>query len=115
MDAATEVFDTAPAINYRTTGAKLRADVLIEKLDHYKRDTKKAQRLERHECKTCYYLLGDRIFGQAFTPYPCGVCHETNSWANTGVPKVCLGCANKLRLCVRCGADINMRKRKETT
>ncbi len=64
-------------------------------------------------CPTCFYLRAGRfVIGQAFTDYTCGICHGTFQHPNTGVPKICPGCALKNELCARCGADVHLRERR---
>jgi hypothetical protein len=108
--AMVEVFDTPEAINERTGWAIDRAKVRLEETDAYRDDTDKSRRLQMSECKRCYYLVCG-LAGQAFTPYTCKRCGVKSSWPNTNIPKLCSSCSDGLKLCRRCGADINLRKR----
>lgn len=64
-------------------------------------DPRQEERLARHECKACYYII--RICGQGFTRYACGRCGGEYMHHNTCVPMLCADCADKGVLCARCG------------
>lgn len=109
----TQIYDTPAAIQHRTETSKLHMDVAFKRVDDCKKDARKVERLRQYECKWCFYFRGDRIAGQAFTDYTCGVCRKECSWSNTAVPAICPECTMRLKICRRCGADLNYRKRKE--
>ncbi len=72
-----------------------------------KADSKQKQRLAYHECKVCFYL-SSRVGGSAITESNCTVCDAPISNASTNVDKVCRACAEKYRLCVHCGGDLEL-------
>ncbi|HUX80251.1 MAG TPA: hypothetical protein VMW10_11000 [Alphaproteobacteria bacterium] len=74
-------------------------------------DTKKKERLEKCECKTCFYIRG-KMGGQAITDRPCGICEEEQTYGSTCTDMMCLPCGKKNELCVHCGADIRLRPRR---
>ena len=43
------------------------------------------------------------IVGRAFTEWKCAECERIQMHPDTGVPKVCLECSEKLWLCELCG------------
>ena len=77
-------------------------------------DNERSERTRRLECKCCFYLRSG-LAGQAFTEWKCVVCDTQDTWANTSTPRVCVACAKKHSLCVRCGGDIHMRSRRKAT
>lgn len=106
------IYNTPEAINEWTERALLRFDVLQEKLLRFEEDKERELRLKYSNCKTCYYLMGDRIAGQAFTKYICRVCEKEGLYPNTAVPKICAICSDSLHICCDCGADLDFKKRK---
>jgi DNA-directed RNA polymerase subunit RPC12/RpoP len=105
------VYDTPDATNEWTDRAKLHIAGLQEKLDNCNHDKERARRMEHLECPSCWYLMGG-LSGQAFTRYTCQVCGEDFAHPNTSVPRVCRGCAARLHICVECGADIDLKRRR---
>jgi len=55
------------------------------------------------ECKKKYNMCAA---GQAFTMFKCDLCKERRMHANTAVPKICYDCAEKEKVCQRCGKEI---------
>ncbi|WP_336770416.1 hypothetical protein [Bacillus bombysepticus] len=74
-------------------------------IEQYEQDEQKEIRLSERECKTCFYLRKGGAL-QAFTPYECSICDAKNQHPNSRVPKYCTECADKLHICVRCGAEV---------
>lgn len=74
-------------------------------------DHKRNERLDAGKCLTCFYLKRGAIAGQAITEWACGNCGQTSSHPNTNTPRYCLECSKDYRICVGCGADINLRTR----
>lgn len=76
-------------------------------------DLKECPRVGRRqmlrECEACFRL---RICGQAFTQYTCKSCGSLEEHPNTCVPRICRACADKDRLCVRCGNSREPGERK---
>jgi hypothetical protein len=67
-------------------------------------DAKPCQRtVRRRAARLCEGCYGPRISGQAFTGYICNLCHEEKLWPNTGIPVICMECADAKGLCIRCG------------
>lgn len=102
---------TLESINYLSSEARQRASDYIKKVEHFREDTQAQRRVAAQECKTCFYVLGGRLVGQAFTEYDCAACGVEQSWHNTGVPQLCKACAEKYQLCINCMGDINMQER----
>jgi hypothetical protein len=74
-------------------------------------DGDRVRRDAARECVGCFYVRGPRIAGQAFTPWLCTICCVADQHPNTGVPRVCNGCAEAYGLCVTCGGDRDMKFR----
>lgn len=79
---------------------------LVRKINDYNLDDKSTTRLSRSECKTCFYLKGNRVVTQAFTEYECGNCESKHIHHNGGVPKYCGKCSDEYQVCVRCGGRL---------
>jgi hypothetical protein len=73
------------------------------------------KRRQERECLYCFYLHRARMAGQAFTGWECLSCGAGGMHSNTAVPHYCDVCADKMRICVRCGADQELEDRKLTT
>ena len=106
-----EVFDTIAAINERTERSEIRANAYISRVDNYIHDTTKETREHFRECKYCFYFRNG-IAGQAFTRFNCKNCKAGCIYHNTAVPVLCLDCSFKYNICVRCGADLDFKKRE---
>lgn len=98
-----------------TGHAKQSADERRAKLQAFDEDALQSQRLKARECKACYYLFSPRMAGQAMTEREClgPGCNARILWHNTAVPLLCEKCADKHRLCRRCGSTIDMRERRK--
>ncbi len=64
-------------------------------------DTQKKGRLKASECQGCFYSR--RVVGHGFTAYICKECEKEHMHHDTGTPKLCKECANKLNVCHQCG------------
>lgn len=95
-----------------TERSKEDAESARRRLTAFDEDAYKNKRLYYKECKTCYYIDGPIVAGQAFTRYQCSGC-ETEKWnSNTACPKLCDDCSDKFHACTRCGGDLENRSRK---
>ncbi len=74
-------------------------------------DARKAERLEKHECKACFY--NSRIGGASMTSQPCMSCHADQMYGSTNTDALCKKCAEKHGLCKHCGGDLEMRTRRK--
>lgn len=74
-------------------------------------DSKRKDRREARECAWCFYFCRNRLAGQAFTDWECSGCNTPASHPNTSTPVLCDSCSDKLGLCVRCGADLDLKMR----
>lgn len=86
--------------------AKRKFTEMEEMLNGYRFDPKVIKRKESQECKSCFYLRGDRFSTQAFRDYDCRNCGKTSQWHNGDAPRFCSECSNIHNACVRCGANI---------
>jgi len=81
-------------------------------LDSVRLDPHAAIRRSEFECAVCFYLRrGGMIVGHGFTRFECAACHQESEHPNTGVPRLCLKCAQEHKVCRRCGADVELRDR----
>lgn len=87
-------------------------EIALARALRWKEDKEAEKRREACLCKTCYYIYGSALAGQAFTQRPCGVCAGTITHSDTACPVICDACSKKTRLCKRCGGDRELRQRK---
>lgn len=99
------------SLQFATSVAQQHIERTQNRLARLEQDVERGERIRRHECPSCYYLV-IRICGQAFTQYKCGWCFCEFHWHNTCVPRFCAPCGEKLGICVRCGADVHLRSRR---
>jgi hypothetical protein len=80
---------------------------LADRLRVYRRPTKamEERRAKERECRSCHYLRGARISGQAFTEWTCQHCGAEAMYHCTGYPTLCDKCSDELGACVRCVGD----------
>lgn len=100
----------AKAINEWTNRAQRRIRSAKEFVEAVETDPNKEQRFKNLLCVVCYNTT--QICGQGFTAATCQSCESSFMWPNTCVPKLCTQCAQNLDACQKCGADINLEKRK---
>lgn len=80
-------------------------------LDKAITDPQQKIRRENRECQVCYYMRSGTLSGQAFTPFECRECGGVFQHHTTRVPILCDACADKLNVCRRCQADMNLTRR----
>jgi hypothetical protein len=76
-------------------------------------DPEKSKRLEKVECRTCFYFQSPRMVCQAFTERQCGVCGKEQRFCNSDTDVVCPDCARERGLCSHCGGDLNDKLRRK--
>lgn len=86
---------------------------LMSKVEDSIADTDRKARLEKQRCKVCYYIDTDILACQAFTHYHCTACELELIHANSNINALCLDCAKKHKLCIHCGADIELGDRRK--
>ena len=74
-------------------------------------DTRKAERLARHECKACFYA--GRIGGAAMTYRKCMSCGSDELYGSTATEVMGKAGVVKHDLCQHCGGDLEMRTRRK--
>lgn len=84
-----------------------RVEHLCDKLDKYKSDIKKDERVKKQLCRYCFYMESDKIVMNAFTPQVCKECGEQSFSANSDIDKYCSACAKKYNVCKHCGSYID--------
>lgn len=73
------------------------------------KDEEHAARRKLHKCTNCFYLRAGKLVMHAFTEWQCSACQMRGMHPNSGVPRLCVGCAVENEACVDCGADIELR------
>ena len=86
---------------------------VLKRAEEMKTDPRKVERLKRCECRACYYLNGSRIGGAAMTDRPCMCCGKVQHYSSTATDVLCMSCAEKHKLCKRCGGDVEMKVRRK--
>lgn len=76
-------------------------------------DLDRDKRLQRHECRWCFYAMSRRLAGQATTTKPCDSCGEIEHYSTTATDRVCRPCGERLGICVLCAADIDLVDRRK--
>jgi hypothetical protein len=97
---------------HKTSYAKSAYDDLIKRARDAENDTERDKRLEKHECKCCFYVFRGRIGGAAMTEQNCALCHEPQMYGSTNTDVVCMACAKESHICKHCGGDLDMRERR---
>lgn len=87
----------------RTHRNQMYLDALQSKLSAYAADERLMARRSRHHCRFCTYI-DDHIAGQALTKWQCARCEVWDMYSDTGVPLLCLSCAQESHRCAQCGA-----------
>lgn len=75
-------------------------------------DTDNVARREEQLCRLCFYHRKGGIVTHGFRNWACDVCFNGASHPNSDVPRVCAPCADRLRLCMKCGADVHLAPRE---
>lgn len=105
---------TAVQVNYANWAAQEKKDGVVTRAIRILEDPQKERRLELCLCPTCFYVDNMSLAGAAMTPWSCEACEkEQPLWHCTAHPKLCLECADRYGLCVRCIADLELRPRKK--
>lgn len=73
-------------------------------------DSDKAARLERQECKGCFY--SSRMGGAAMTSRDCMCCDKSQLFGSTNTDVLCQPCAVAESLCKHCGGDLELRTQR---
>lgn len=99
---------------WNTTMANEQANKALKLAEALTNDPEREKRLERHECKACFY--GGRVYGRlagaACTTQPCACCDKPQTYGSTATDALCLPCAKEGDLCKRCMGDIDMRSKR---
>jgi len=92
--------------------AKHRNKQYIEKISakliqYYSDSNKKVRIKEKHLCRYCYYVNTSRIGGAMITTVICANCDKELTFPSTSVDILCDECAEKLKVCKRCGQKMD--------
>jgi len=83
-----------------------------KKIERYDEDPDKEARLEKRECKFCFYVKS-QIGGAMMTNKPCDSCGVDVLYGSTCTGSVCKDCSKKHRVCTNCGGDIDGKNRRK--
>ena len=73
-------------------------------------DPRKEERKASFECAPCFY--SQRIGGCAMTQANCRGCGKVTTFPSTNTDELCSSCAAALKLCKHCGADMELKGRR---
>lgn len=88
-----------------------RIDLTIRMALRYATDPEKTARRAKQLCMVCYYRESV-MAGQAACKAQCGICDEVMLFSNTNTDALCCQCAKNHELCKHCGADIELKDRR---
>ena len=100
------MFDST-TIENSTFRNKKHVEKLRNKIDSYDKDPYKAVRQGEMLCKHCFYIINDRVAGQAFCTKKCSNCGREMSFGTTDADELCMQCAKELNCCKYCGAKMD--------
>jgi hypothetical protein len=83
---------------------------ILERAKTLQTDTEKQERLKQQECVVCYY--SQKVGGSAMTNSSCKNCEKEMLFASTYTDELCIECAIGESLCKHCGADIELKIRR---
>ena len=75
-------------------------------------DEDKSERLDKCLCLSCFYLFKERMGGASITHRECAHCDTEMRFSSTATDLLCLPCATENCLCSRCGADLELKERR---
>lgn len=105
MEQKKRKFDLATVMS--ATGMnQLHLREMRKRLEDHDNDIDKKLRLEKGECKFCFYMRR-KVGGAAMTNKPCNSCGEMQTYPSTCTGAVCKECGKKYRVYTHCGGDIN--------
>lgn len=94
---------TQQDIEFKSNMNQMKYLDLKDKLQKYELDNAKILRVKNNVCKVCFYLNKDMMYFQAFTKSNCVMCGVELTFCNSDVNRLCLSCAKKHNLCIKCG------------
>jgi hypothetical protein len=101
--------------NYRNKERIQSVRMVVLQLDNdrYPKSEARAQRKEECLCAVCFYLDKYRVGGAAITNSNCSYCMKETFFSSTCTDDFCLECAQELKICKRCGADMDLKDRRK--
>jgi len=110
MKQKPQIIDSA-TVQMQTYMNTKRMESTIKHADWYQNDPDNDDRLEKQQCRACFYTTG-KLGGAAMTERPCGECRTDMLFGSTATDALCKRCAEKLELCKECGGDIHDRPKR---
>lgn len=96
----------------RATGdAVYRCESMERTAEKMKKDPDKNKRMEKQQCVVCFYIT--RVHLNAFYQSKCGICDSKILSSNSDVGVLCKTCAVENELCLTCGADIDLKRKRK--
>lgn len=95
-----------------TGRAKRHVEDVLESAKKLSQDSEKKERLQESLCPCCYYLRKARMGGARITHKDCAECEREMVFSSTATDLLCIDCAKENKLCLRCGADLELKERR---
>lgn len=99
-------------VNLTTNMNYSRIKDTIDKAGNVKDDIYKKERLDKQECKSCFYIRS-KIGGASMTRSSCAICNKSTMYGSTCIDILCEDCAKAHKLCKHCGGDMEDRNRRK--
>lgn len=96
-----------------TSRGKRHVNDVLSSAKRLSTDEDRAERIKQSLCPCCFYLNKVRIGGAAMTTRECASCDKEMLFSSTATNLLCLPCASENKLCMRCGADIELKERRK--
>ena len=99
-------------LNLQTSANLQEVERMCKRYDAYMHDYDNQIRLKQRKCAFCYNFRSGGITLQGFQDYKCKGCNVDKTHTNSDIPRFCSECSLTYDVCIRCGADINLKDRK---
>ena len=100
------------SLKFATSVAQEAIERLFKNAERLKEDPLKEERLLRKKCLYCYYVVGDGIVLSGFNRKNCGICNNEMVFYSSNVSKYCIICSDAYNICIKCGADLDLKERR---
>lgn len=88
------------------------AERVHELSENIKNDPDREDRLSKNLCPVCFYRNGE-MHMNAFYEKDCDICGFEMKFSTSCTGAVCMYCAGVHEICNRCGADVDLKVRKD--
>lgn len=107
MEYRKMVLNESEKLNSKVRNRNYVEDMSKKLIEYYADKDKKIRINEEYLCRYCNYIHTIRIGGSAITTVICAYCDEHMTFSSTATDILCVSCADKFKLCKRCGQKID--------